>query len=204
MHLRMPGQVYDEDALASYNWNRWYRPEDGRYLSPDPIGLRGGDPSLFSYGASSPMSTIDVDGLRAFEFHNRPASLTPKPGWDPWDKEHEPRDEQRLGETWVCHYGGSVKVSDCSDARREGCYYGKAEEYIRHDVQNMYDEHGESFRARICELAALDLAIKTAVATRNQCQVEQGRDLSCCCFAKSSGNVSCPFLDVPDEPNGCN
>jgi RHS repeat-associated protein len=41
---RMPGQLWDDDAHSSYNYHRWYRREDGRYLQPDPIGLAGGEP----------------------------------------------------------------------------------------------------------------------------------------------------------------
>jgi RHS repeat-associated protein len=63
MHLRMPGQIYDEDVLANYNWNRWYRPEDGRYLSPDPIGLAGGESGYFAYANSTPQSRVDPRGL---------------------------------------------------------------------------------------------------------------------------------------------
>jgi RHS repeat-associated protein len=49
MHLRMPGQVWDEEAKMSQNFHRWYRREDGRYLTPDPIGLAGGEPGYFGY-----------------------------------------------------------------------------------------------------------------------------------------------------------
>ena len=47
MHLRMPGQLWDEEVQHAYNFHRWYRAEDGRYVSPDPIGLAGGEAGYF-------------------------------------------------------------------------------------------------------------------------------------------------------------
>ena len=41
VNLRMAGQIHDEDAHASYNFHRWYRSDDGRYLSPGPDRLGG-------------------------------------------------------------------------------------------------------------------------------------------------------------------
>jgi len=35
MHLRMPGQLWDEEVQHAYNFHRWYRAEDGRYVSPE-------------------------------------------------------------------------------------------------------------------------------------------------------------------------
>ena len=35
MHLRMPGQIWDEEVQHAYNFHRWYRAEDGRYVSPE-------------------------------------------------------------------------------------------------------------------------------------------------------------------------
>jgi RHS repeat-associated protein len=63
MLLRMPGQVWDGDAKANYNDHRWYRAEDGRYLSPDPIGLAGGEPGYFGYVNSNPLTGADPNGL---------------------------------------------------------------------------------------------------------------------------------------------
>ncbi|WP_244132827.1 DUF6531 domain-containing protein [Burkholderia sp. BCC0397] len=40
--LRFPGQWADDETGLSYNFNRYYDPESGSYLSPDPIGLMGG------------------------------------------------------------------------------------------------------------------------------------------------------------------
>lgn len=61
--LRMPGQLWDPDALASSNFQRWYRSEDGRYLSADPMGRSGGDASYYSYVSGAPLTNADPTGL---------------------------------------------------------------------------------------------------------------------------------------------
>ena len=46
--LRFPEQYHDSESGLHYNTFRYYDPETGRYLSPDPIGLAGGL-NLYSY-----------------------------------------------------------------------------------------------------------------------------------------------------------
>ena len=41
-NLRFPGQYYDAETGLHYNWNRYYDPENGRYISLDPIRFEGG------------------------------------------------------------------------------------------------------------------------------------------------------------------
>ena len=43
--------------------HRYYDPNAGRYLTPDPMGLNGGDPTLYSYAAGNPLRFIDAMGL---------------------------------------------------------------------------------------------------------------------------------------------
>jgi RHS repeat-associated protein len=59
--LRFQGQYADDETGLHYNRFRYYDPETGRYLSPDPIGLKGG-PNAYGY-ARDPTHWIDPLGL---------------------------------------------------------------------------------------------------------------------------------------------
>jgi RHS repeat-associated protein len=74
---RFPGQYEDEETGLCYNRFRYYDPEAGRYLTPDPLGLAGGfDP----YGyVPNPLRQIDPLGLACEETDNVAAVAF---GWD--------------------------------------------------------------------------------------------------------------------------
>jgi len=61
VNLRMPGQYYDSQSGLFYNWNRYYNPATGRYVSSDPIGLEGGL-NTFNYVEASPVMYSDPEG----------------------------------------------------------------------------------------------------------------------------------------------
>ena len=62
MNLRFPGQYYDIQSGLYYNHNRYYNPELGRYMEPDPIGLEGGL-NPYSYVSNNPVNNVDLTGL---------------------------------------------------------------------------------------------------------------------------------------------
>jgi RHS repeat-associated protein len=61
-NLRFPGQYYDEETGLHYNWNRYFNPNVGRYMTVDPIGFEGQDSNLYRYCQNNPMLYIDQDG----------------------------------------------------------------------------------------------------------------------------------------------
>jgi RHS repeat-associated protein len=60
--FRFPGQYYDQETGLHYNYFRYYNPQTGRYITPDPIGLEGGI-NLFAYVGNNPLSYVDPMGL---------------------------------------------------------------------------------------------------------------------------------------------
>jgi RHS repeat-associated protein len=57
-----PGQYEDVETGLHYNWNRYYDPKSGRYLTPDPVGIEGGI-NLYAYVKNNPVNLKDVLGL---------------------------------------------------------------------------------------------------------------------------------------------
>ncbi|WP_159295624.1 RHS repeat-associated core domain-containing protein [Tenacibaculum maritimum] len=56
------GQYYDKEIELAYNRFRYYDPDDGRYISKDPIELASGENNFYSY-VDDPNEEIDVFGL---------------------------------------------------------------------------------------------------------------------------------------------
>ena len=66
-NLRFPGQYADDDAENFYNYSRNYQPNQGRYVTSDPIGLEGGL-NRYAYAKGAPTMFTDPLGLWAVGF----------------------------------------------------------------------------------------------------------------------------------------
>ncbi|WP_063553509.1 RHS repeat domain-containing protein, partial [Escherichia coli] len=59
--IRLPGQQYDEESGLYYNRHRYYDPLQGRYITQDQIGLKGGW-NFYQYPLN-PVINVDPQGL---------------------------------------------------------------------------------------------------------------------------------------------
>ncbi|EGH9459432.1 type IV secretion protein Rhs [Salmonella enterica subsp. enterica serovar Leeuwarden] len=95
-NLRFQGQYLDRETGLHYNLYRFYDPDIGKFISGDPISLRGGI-NLYAY-APNPLSWIDPLGLtgewvnpKDINFSQRTisphdyAEIMRNGGWD-WDR----------------------------------------------------------------------------------------------------------------------
>jgi RHS repeat-associated protein len=57
------GKYFDEVTGLQNNWNRWYDPKQGRFISQDPIGFAAGDENLYRYVGNRPTISTDPSGL---------------------------------------------------------------------------------------------------------------------------------------------
>ena len=65
MRIRFPGQYLDEETGWHYNWNRYYDPKIGRYITSDPIGHAGGL-NLYEYASSNALRMMDPFGFEVY------------------------------------------------------------------------------------------------------------------------------------------
>src|SRR5690606_28553357 len=60
--FRFQGQYEDVETGLYYNRFRYYAPEEGMYISQDPIGLAGNNPNFYGYVLDSNVE-VDIFGL---------------------------------------------------------------------------------------------------------------------------------------------
>ncbi|MGY3187371.1 RHS repeat-associated core domain-containing protein [Lysinibacillus sp. TE18511] len=65
--FRYQGQYEDVETGLYYNRFRYYDPEQGQYTQQDPIGLEGGNPTLYGY-VFDPNITVDIFGLSLIRY----------------------------------------------------------------------------------------------------------------------------------------
>lgn len=110
MNVRFPGQYEDTETGLYYNDHRYYDPRAGRYLTPDPLGLRAGINS-YAYAASNPLKFIDPSGLILFAFDGT-NNGEQRQGADDWSnvyKFYSAYDELANGTKW---YMNGVGLED--------------------------------------------------------------------------------------------
>jgi len=74
--LRFPGQYHDPETGLHYNMFRYYNPDTGRYLTPDPLGLAPA-PDHYAY-TTNPLRFVDPLGLTMCErFDNFRRQVSP-------------------------------------------------------------------------------------------------------------------------------
>ncbi|NEX62455.1 RHS repeat-associated core domain-containing protein [Noviherbaspirillum galbum] len=60
--LRLVNQYADPETGLNYNLARYYDPQAGRFISPDPAGLDGGGTDLYAYAGGDMLNAFDPDG----------------------------------------------------------------------------------------------------------------------------------------------
>lgn len=67
MNLRYAGQYFDAETDLHQNWWRSYSSGEGRYITPDPIGLNDGI-NTYGYVGGNPARYYDLSGLERWDF----------------------------------------------------------------------------------------------------------------------------------------
>jgi len=62
--FKYTSEPWDSSIGLQYNLNRYYNPNDGRWISQDPQGFAAGDPDLYRYVANQPSISVDPSGLQ--------------------------------------------------------------------------------------------------------------------------------------------
>jgi RHS repeat-associated protein len=110
--FRFPGQYYDPETGLHYNYFRYYNPQTGRYMTPDPIGLEGGI-NLYLY-LNDPINWADPLGLKRVHV---------LPSWIPTFNPVYPNWFITFSDWWIPINAspGSTKPDPSRDICKKGC-----------------------------------------------------------------------------------
>ena len=103
--FRYQGQYEDEETGLYYNRFRYYSLEMGMYISSDPIGLAGNNPTLYGY-VGDVNTWLDVLGL--FPFY-RGAKEAQSPSFEPRPPVYDSRGKQIGGDYKINRTTGLVQ-----------------------------------------------------------------------------------------------
>ncbi|MGG6633446.1 UNVERIFIED_CONTAM: RHS domain-containing protein, partial [Enterobacter cloacae] len=83
--IRLPGQQYDEETGLYYNRHRYYDPQQGRYITQDPIGLEGGwNPYLYPLNPVQETDPLGLETLKCIKPLHSLGGTGEKSGPDIW------------------------------------------------------------------------------------------------------------------------
>jgi RHS repeat-associated protein len=121
--MRFQGQYFDAETGLHYNRFRYYEPAARRFVSIDPIGLRGGT-NLYQY-APNPLSWVDPFGLATVDAVFRLAGKNFN-GVNP--TERNPRiDGESMPGPNCCKYDMHAEIDAMMQAHDAGLRGGKGE-----------------------------------------------------------------------------
>jgi RHS repeat-associated protein len=129
--FRYPGQYEDEETGLYYNRFRYYDAEVGGYLSQDPIGLLGGNPTIYAYTSdvnwfTDPFGLACTHSAKAKELGYRKTKFKSH-GQAVYTNPKAPRSERFISKDADVHSGGFWKAADSpknlgSKTTRSGTY----------------------------------------------------------------------------------
>ena len=126
------GQYYDAEIELAYNRFRYYDPEDGRYISVDPIGLDSMEFGFYNY-VENPNLELDLFGLARNKYSKRTKSNL-KAMRKRFGKSGRKKFLKRLGKDPV-----SLKKQGFSDADIKKIQSGKVPDgYVVHHKKPLY------------------------------------------------------------------
>jgi RHS repeat-associated protein len=112
--IRLPGQYHDAETDLFENWNRYYDPDIGRYLQPDPMQvhlpriikfkIKSGEPitatefNPYAYANNNPLHYTDPHGLYPAPFTPGRLCTDSKCGSSPNNCKNLPEDSPKKGD----------------------------------------------------------------------------------------------------------
>jgi RHS repeat-associated protein len=156
-----PGQYYDSETGLHYNYFRYYNPQTGRYLTPDPIGLEGGT-NLFAYVEGNPANRIDPLGLWFDDMYQTYQGTIPVSVWALLPNVPQPVSDfvAGFGDTLTSGFGLTYLFGLPSGTQ---AIRGLWEEAF--DLPNVVDPCSKSFKAGKYSAYAWGVAFSYAAAT---------------------------------------